>query len=115
MREITEKQRLLDEKGNIKNPGFAKKMLWEYDRKDIKAGKSRIKEWDYYLIVNDDMGVALTMDDNSYMGLMSLSLLDFKKSKSAFISSPIMVYCIPFFVQVYSVLVVVLPSVSVCV
>ena len=79
MREITEKQRLLDEKGNIKNPGFAKKMLWEYDRNDIKAGKSRIKEWDYYLIVNDDMGVALTMDDNGYMGLMSLSLLDFKK------------------------------------
>ena len=78
MREITQKQRLLDEKGNIANPGYAKKLLWEYDRKDIKVNKSRIKEWDYYLIVNEDMGVALTMDDNGYMGLMSLSLLDFR-------------------------------------
>ena len=78
MNEITTKQKLLNEKGNIANPGYAKKLLWEYNRNDIKANKLRIKEWDYYLIVNDDMGIALTMDDNSYMGMMSISLLDFK-------------------------------------
>ena len=29
--EITKPQRLLDENGNIKEPGFAKKMLWAYN------------------------------------------------------------------------------------
>ncbi|PKK96290.1 MAG: DUF2804 domain-containing protein, partial [Tenericutes bacterium HGW-Tenericutes-3] len=77
--EIKEVQRLLDEKGCIINPGYAKKMLWEYDRKDIKAGKLRIKEWDYYLIVNDDYGIAFTVADNSYLGFVSVSLLDFKE------------------------------------
>ena len=45
----------------------------EYDRSRIKAGKTRIKEWDYYLIHNDRFGVALTVADNSYMGLVSIS------------------------------------------
>ena len=77
MIEITKEVPLLDKNGNIAYPGYAKKMYWKYDRNDIKVPKYKIKEWDYYLIVNDDMGIALTMDDNGYMGLMSLSLLDF--------------------------------------
>lgn len=80
-KEIITRTRLLDDQGNIAQPGYAKKMVWDYDRSQIKASKWRIKEWDYYLICNDDMGVALTMDDNGYMGLMSLSLLDFKNKK----------------------------------
>ena len=79
MKQITTRQKLLNEKGNIANPGYAKKLLWDYNRNDIKANKLRIKEWDYYLITNDELGIALTMDDNSYMGMMSISLLDFKK------------------------------------
>ena len=46
--EITAPQRLLNEKGDIAEPGFAKKMLYEYHRADIKAPNWRIKEWDYY-------------------------------------------------------------------
>lgn len=86
MKEIKERLPLLDEHGNIAHPGYAKKMLWDYNRKDIKASKFKIKEWDYYLIVNDKMGVALTMDDNAYMGLMSLSLLDFEKGREKTVS-----------------------------
>ena len=85
MKEIIEKQRLLVN-GNIKHPGYAKKMYWQYDRKDIKASKWRIKEWDYYLIMNDNIGIALTMDDNGYMGLMSISVLDFREPKERTIS-----------------------------
>lgn len=50
----------------------------DYDRSAIKAGKLRIKEWDYYLIACDDFAVALTIADNSYMGLDSISLIDFR-------------------------------------
>ena len=45
----------------------------------MKAGKLRIKEWDYYIITNDSFGVALTIADNSYMGLISASVLEFEK------------------------------------
>ncbi|MEG1983688.1 MAG: DUF2804 domain-containing protein [Oscillospiraceae bacterium] len=77
--EIRKPTRLLDEKGELVQRGYAKKLLLEYDRGDIKAAKHRIKEWDYYLIANDKYAVALTIDDNSYMGLVSASLLDFEK------------------------------------
>lgn len=77
--EITEPRPLLDQRGNISEPGYAKKLLWDYDRKSIKAGAFRIKEWDYYLINNDRFAVALTVADNSYMGLDSISFLNFEE------------------------------------
>lgn len=70
---------LLDANGNLCEAGYSFKMVKEYDRKAIKAGKLRIKEWDYYYIGNDKYGIALTIDDNSYMNLMSVSVLDFEK------------------------------------
>lgn len=75
--EITKSAPLLDDKGNLKEPGYAKKLLPIYNRNDIKAGKLRIKEWDYYLVINDHCAVALTIADNSYMGLDSISFLNF--------------------------------------
>lgn len=69
---------LLDEQGNLIEAGYSFDLVREYSRKGIKGLKSRIKEWDYYFINDDDYGVALTIDDNSYMGLVSVSVLDFK-------------------------------------
>ncbi|MDO4275928.1 MAG: DUF2804 domain-containing protein [Eubacteriales bacterium] len=79
------KGRLLDEKGNLMESGYAHSLVREYNRNHIKAGKTRIKEWDYYLVHNEKFGVALTVADNSYMGLESISFLDFvnKKEKTA--------------------------------
>mgnify|MGYP000857963738 CR=1 FL=1 len=77
--EIVTLQPLHDEKGHLVNPGYAKKMLFEYNRKRIKAAGFKIKEWDYYLINNEDYGIAFTIADNSYLGFVSVSLLDFKK------------------------------------
>ncbi len=79
--EIREIDDLLDANGNLKHKGYSKKMLLKYDRNAIKAPKNRIKEWDYYLIYNDEFAIALTIDDNSYMGLDSVSIIDFKKAK----------------------------------
>ncbi len=76
--EITESGNLLNEKGELRKAGYARKLLLAYDRKLIKAGFWRIKEWDYYLVSNDEYGVALTVADNSYMALISASFLDFR-------------------------------------
>ena len=71
--------KLLDNNGNLSEAGFATSLIKEYNRKDIKASKWRIKEWDYYYIGNSKYGVALTIADNSYMSLCSLSYLNFEK------------------------------------
>ena len=78
--QILDKIPLLGPDGNLTEPGYAKKLLPVYRREDIKAGKLRIKEWDYYLINNGRFAFALTVDDNGYMGLDSLSLLDFENN-----------------------------------
>lgn len=70
---------LLNKEGNIIEPGYAFSLVKNYDRKAIKAKKSRIKEWDYYYVGNKNNGIALTIADNSYMSLISLSFLDFNK------------------------------------
>jgi hypothetical protein len=78
---ITQSTRLLDSKGELIQKGYATSMILDYKRKDVKANKLRLKEWDYYLIQNEDFGVALTVADNAYMGMISASFLDFKNKK----------------------------------
>lgn len=79
--EITEKQLLLNSNGDLLQPGWARSQLFEYHRKDIKAPKFRIKEWDYYMVIHDggesgeSYGVAFTISDDGYVGLQSVSLL----------------------------------------
>ncbi len=75
--EITAPQRLLNESGNIKEPGFAKKLFWQYSREDIKAPKIRIKEWDYYYIGTQDYGLCLTISDAGFVSCLSISVLEF--------------------------------------
>ena len=45
--EITEVKPLLNKQGNLAEPGWSRKMVQQYRRKDIKATPFRIKEWDY--------------------------------------------------------------------
>ena len=76
--EITSPAPLLRDDGTLYEAGYAKYPILVYDRSLIKARGMRIKEWDYYLIYNDRYAVALTCDDNSYMGMMSVSFIDFE-------------------------------------
>ena len=61
--EITERRPLLDASGNLTEPGYAKTLLPIYRRSDIKAGKMRIKEWDYYCVNNGHFALALQRPD----------------------------------------------------
>lgn len=79
--EITKRQPLLDAAGALTEPGWSRSLLQEYARKDIKAPRWRIKEWDYYLILSKSYGVAFTISDDGYIGLQSVSLLDFKNKR----------------------------------
>ncbi len=77
--EVTKPQNLLNKEGNIAEPGYAKSLIWKYRRSQIKAPEHRIKEWDYYLVLNEDFACAFTISDLGYMGMNSVSLLNFKE------------------------------------
>lgn len=68
---------LLDADGSLDESGYAFSQVKTYDRSKIKANKLRIKEWDYYCFGDDKYMIALTIADNSYMSLGSVSVLDF--------------------------------------
>jgi hypothetical protein len=75
------KGRLLDQSGCIAEPGFAYLPVKIYDRKDIKAPKWRIKEWDYYYVGNSRHGLSLTISDMGYIWMVGATFFDFKAPK----------------------------------
>ena len=76
--EVTSVQPLLNEQGNLREPGWSRSLVQKYDRNLIKAPKWRIKEWDYYLVLSDKFAGAFTISDDGYIGLQSVSLLSFE-------------------------------------
>ena len=86
MQQILTPGPLLDDEGRLCQAGYATGLVKTYDRSAIRAGATRIKEWDYYLVYNSRFGVALTIADNAYMGLVSASFLDFEKGTEKTVS-----------------------------
>ncbi len=75
---ITEEKDLLNELGEIIEEGYATELLWRYDRNKIKASWLRIKEWDYYYVLNNDFGITFTIADLGYIGFVAIAFLNFK-------------------------------------
>ena len=87
-KEITEPSKLLDENGHLIQKGWAKHLILTYNRENIAAGALRIKEWDYYAILNPKFGVTFTVADLGFGGLIAAVWLDFEKQ--TFIQSDVM-------------------------
>lgn len=71
---------LFDANGHLKEPGYALRPPFTYDRREVKAPAFRLKEWDYYLVNDEEYAVALTVSDLGYIGLISASVMDFAES-----------------------------------
>lgn len=71
---------LLNQHGQLHESGYATELVKEYNRNMIKAHPLRIKEWDYYFVGDDDLGIAFTIADNSYMSLISVTYYDFREA-----------------------------------
>ena len=68
---------LLDERGRLREPGYALRPPFDYSHDRIAAPRWRIKDWDYYLVNDDHYAVALTFSDLGYIGLVSAAVIDF--------------------------------------
>jgi len=75
--EITNPTELLDEAGHLRQKGWARRLLLTYNREKIHAGWHRIKEWDYYAILNPQYGITFTIADLGYIAMCSAAWLDF--------------------------------------
>ncbi len=84
---------LLNEKGALREAGWANSLVYDYSRSMVKANKSRLKEWDYYHVINSEgkYAVSFTFADNGYMGLIDCSVFDFEtKEKFSATEVPVM-------------------------
>lgn len=78
-REITQPGPLLDANGSLREAGYATRPLLDYDRLAVRAPAGQIKEWDRYLVACEDFALELTMADHSWMGVNTLSFIDFQE------------------------------------
>lgn len=71
---------LLDADGTLAQAGWATREVRAYGRSQVAASRWRIKEWDYHCVLSDGadgpFGVALTVADIGYAGLLGVSWLD---------------------------------------
>jgi hypothetical protein len=77
-KEITSGRDLLDARGRLAATGWARKPLLRYDRGSVAASALRIKEWDYYEIINPDYGIVLLIYDIGYQGRAVVKWMDFR-------------------------------------
>lgn len=81
--EITTLSKLLRKDGSLKQRGWARTPILEYNREEIAVPWYRIKEWDHYSVLDKEQGIGfqMTLGDIGYLTLMGFSLLDFNKKK----------------------------------
>lgn len=77
-REVTTACDLLDGRGRLAAAGWAKRPLLRYDRSRVRASALRIKEWDYYEVINPEYGIVLLVYDIGYQGRAVVKWMDFR-------------------------------------
>lgn len=65
---------LLDGQGRIVKPGYATKMLYNYNKENIKAHPFALKEWDFYQIYIGDYVLKMTIGNISYIANFSAAV-----------------------------------------
>ena len=72
------KGHLLNGSGALNEAGYATMPVKTFDKKNLGKSKLKLKQWDYYYVENGEYGLAFTVADNAYMGVLSVSVMDFK-------------------------------------
>ena len=72
-KKIVNRGPLLNEYGELNEVGYSNELIKDYSRKDIKANSLRIKEWDYFLVYNEDFGLCFAL--NAYSPIFILHII----------------------------------------
>lgn len=79
--EITELQPLLNVDGSLKNPGWCRHNLYEYNRELIGASIMRLKEWDFYQVSNGRQMVQINFFNISLASCATFGFVDLKTGR----------------------------------
>lgn len=82
-REITRWTDLLDKKGALASPGFARKMLFNYNRENIRSRPFALKEWDFYQIQHGSYVAHLTIGHVTYAGNVAADIINMETGEKA--------------------------------
>ncbi len=77
-REITTPTTLLDEKGNLIQPGYAKSMHFRFNREHAAGKPFGLKEWDFYQLALGEWVLQMTIGHVSYMANFAAHLFSVK-------------------------------------
>lgn len=77
---VTRPIEFFSEEGCLKEPGWATEMLWDYDKSKMAAPRNKLKEWDYYLVANEDYGVSFSTAFVGTYSRMTVNLLNYKEN-----------------------------------
>ena len=79
-KEITERTALLNEDGTLAVAGWARRNLFEYDRK-LVGPRGRLKEWDFYQISNGTLMVQINFFNITIASAATASLIDMRNGR----------------------------------
>ncbi len=74
--EITRRTPLHDRHGHLTDPGWARAMVYDYDRSRVRTHLFGLKEWDFYQIVFGSWVLQLTIGHVSYVANFGAILFD---------------------------------------
>ncbi len=80
-REITEKCSLLDDSGNVMNPGWCRRNLYDYNIEKHSVSIMRLKEWDFYQISNGEIMVQINFFNISLATCATFGFVDLKTGR----------------------------------
>jgi len=88
--EITTASPLLDSNGHLTQTGWSRYPLLTYNKEQINFFPAflsslqflKIKEWDFYVVWNEDLFFSLALADLGYIASVGVSLVDFKTSQT---------------------------------
>lgn len=74
--QITTPTNLLDDNGQLLNPGYCKNNIFIYNKEKINASKWRLKEWDFYQVSNGRYMVQLNFCNISLASAVTAEITD---------------------------------------
>ncbi|MFX0103385.1 MAG: DUF2804 domain-containing protein [Candidatus Hodarchaeota archaeon] len=81
--QITEPGDLHDENGHLLQKGWAWKLILKHKRENIKVSSLKIKDWDCYIIYNENYSIGLIIADVGYFGMATFDWIDFKAKENS--------------------------------
>lgn len=73
-REIRKQTPLLDGSGRLVRPGYARKMVFDYERRKVRGRPFALKEWDFYQVRLGQWILQMTIGHVSYASSVSAAL-----------------------------------------